>query len=396
MKRRGNHEGTIYQRKDKNGKLIPGAWVGQVSIGFEPATGKPKRQTFYGKTRREVADKIAQALHEQNTGAYVEPNKITLGEWLTRWLQDYKKLQLKNTAYSNYEMVIRLYLVPSLGCRLLRQVQTPDIQAVFTSMIEKGLSRRTVQLTRVVLKAALRQAFEEGMIPRNPADATKLPPQDEKKEEPHFTKEEALHLLDVAKEDRLFAAYHLLFLTGLRRGEMLGMGRDDLNLKAKTLTVRCCLVEVKSPETHKVTLDFHPPKTKKSAATIPLEDDLVKSLKEHLARQEQEKLSFGQAYQDNGLVFCTENGKPIWPRNFNSRYERLLKRAELPYRKPHSTRHTFCTLLLEAGEDLINVSELARHNSIQVTGDIYSHVVDRTKRKAVDKLGQILKKEATE
>jgi integrase len=126
----------------------------------------------------------------------------------------------------------------------------------------------------------------------------------------------------------------------------------------------------------------------KSAATIPLEDDLVKSLKAHLARQAQERLFFGQAYQDNGLVFCTEDGKLIWPRNFNSRYERLLEKAGLEYRNPHSTRHTFCTLLLEAGEDLVNVSELARHASIQVTGDIYAHVVDRVKRKAVDKLGQ--------
>ncbi len=90
---------------------------------------------------------------------------------------------------------------------------------------------------------------------------------------------------------------------------------------------------------------------------------------------------------------CTEDGKLIWPRNFNSRYERLLEKAGLEYRNPHSTRHTFCTLLLEAGEDLVNVSELARHASIQVTGDIYAHVVDRVKRKAVDKLGQILKAE---
>ena len=195
--------------------------------------------------------------------------------------------------------------------RPLRQVQTPDIQAVFTAMIEKGLSRRTVQLTRTITKAALRQTFEEGLIARNPADATKLPLMEKKAQEPYFTQDEALHLLDVAKDDRPFASYHLLLLTGLRKGEMLGLKWEDLDLKAKTLAVRRSLVEVKNPDTHKVTLDFHPPKTEKSAATIPLEDDLIKSLKSHKAKQNEERLFFGQAYNDSGLVFCTEDGKPI-------------------------------------------------------------------------------------
>ena len=263
-------------------------------------------------------------------------------------------------------------------------------------MTQIGLKRRTVELTRTVLRAALKQALEEGMIIRNVADATKLPMKDEQndEEELYFTKEEAMQLLDTAKGDRLYAAYHTLLLTGLRWGEMLGMQRPDLDLTAKTLTVRRCLVEVKHPETHKVTLDYHSPKTRKSGATIPLDDDLVKSLKAHLARQAQEKLSFVGDYNPENLVFCTEDGKRIWPRNFNTRWEKMLKKADLKYRKPHSTRHTFCTLLLGAGEDLVTVSELARHASIQVTGDIYSHVIDRTKRKAVGKLGHSSRRKA--
>ena len=109
-KRRGNGEGNIYQRKDKNGKPIPGAYEAKVSLGFDPATGKPMRPSFSGKTRREVADKIAAALHEINTGVFIKPDKVTLGEWLQRWLHDYKKLEVRDTTYSNYEMVIRLYL----------------------------------------------------------------------------------------------------------------------------------------------------------------------------------------------------------------------------------------------------------------------------------------------
>jgi integrase len=395
-KRRGNHEGCIYQRKDKNDKPIPEAWVGQVSIGFDPATGNPKRQTFYGKSRREVAAKVTKVLHEQNIGAFIDPNKITLGEWLTRWLRDYKKLHVEDTTFDRYEAVARLYLVPPLGKRGLRQLQAAEIQAVFTSMLQKGLGRRTVQLARTVLKMALKQALEEGLIARNPADATKLPPLERKKDEPYFTREEALHLLDVANKDRLYAVYYTAIMTGLRCGELLGLKWEDIDLKAKTLTVRRCLVEVKDPETGKLKLNFHPPKTEKSSATVPLEDDLVKALEDHMEKQDKERFFFDEAYQEKNLVFCTEEGKLIWPRNFRHSYKRLLKRAELQYRRPHSMRHTFCTLLLEAGEDLKNVQELARHSSIQMTADIYSHVLDSTKRKAVDKLGQILKPAPTE
>ena len=187
MKRRGNHEGTIYQRKDKNGKPIPNDWTGQVSIGFDPSTGKPKRQTFYGKTRREVADKIAQALHEQNIGTFIEPNKITLGEWLDTWLATYKKMGTKGIrrqTYMSYEYHIRVHIKPTLGQIPLRQLQTNTLQKLFNGMLESGrknqhededpgLSRGTVMKARKILKAALKQAVEEDLIAKNRTRARK-------------------------------------------------------------------------------------------------------------------------------------------------------------------------------------------------------------------------------
>lgn len=107
-KRRGNGEGTIYKRQD-------GTWAGQVSIGYDPVTGKLKRKSFYGKTRKEVADKMAQVLQEVRNGTFVEPAQTTFGEWLDKWLTSYKKGQLKPTTYQGYEILINVHIKPALG-----------------------------------------------------------------------------------------------------------------------------------------------------------------------------------------------------------------------------------------------------------------------------------------
>ncbi|NPV29478.1 MAG: hypothetical protein HPY58_07450 [Firmicutes bacterium] len=120
-KKRSNGEGTIYQRPD-------GRWAAQITIGYDPSTGKPKRQTFYGKTWAEVNEKITKARYEQQIGAFIEPNKITLGEWLATWLESYKKMKVRPTTYENYEYIIRVHIKPNIGFIPLRQLQASDLQ----------------------------------------------------------------------------------------------------------------------------------------------------------------------------------------------------------------------------------------------------------------------------
>lgn len=119
-------------------------------------------------------------------------------------------------------------------------------------------------------------------------------------------------------------------------------------------------------------------------------EDMVKALKSHKARQNEEKLFFGKSYHNENLVFCTEDGKRIWPRNFNRQYAALLKKAGVEYKKPHSMRHTFASRLIEDGEDLRNVQELLGHTMLSTTADIYSHVTERTKKKVMDRMSGLL------
>ena len=108
MPKRGHGEGTIYKRPD-------GLWTAQIIVGYDLKTGKPKRKSFYGKTRQEVANKLAEVIQEVNTGTFIEPSKITFGEWLDKWLVEYKKSQIKPTTYESYEVIINTHIKPALG-----------------------------------------------------------------------------------------------------------------------------------------------------------------------------------------------------------------------------------------------------------------------------------------
>lgn len=388
--RRLNGEGTIYQRPD-------GRWAAQITIDYDPSTGKPKRQTFYGKTPEEVNEKLTKARYEQQIGAYLEPTKVTLGQWIDIWLNNYKSIKVEKTTLGNYYTMIETYIKPQIGKIQLRQLQPSNLQRYYNYLQEKGrakgsggLSPRMVRYIHSIIHAALDQAMKEGLIIRNPAEATELPKMKKADVEP-LTIEEVNRFIETIKTDRLFPAFCLALKTGLRRGEILGLRWQDIDFKGKKLHVRQTLVEAREPgEEKKVTLLFKPPKTEKSKRTIPLTDDIIKLLKAHKAKQNEDKLFFGKKYHDNGLVFCSEDGKPIWPRNFLRRFTNLQKKAGIEHHRLHDLRHTFATLLLAEGEELRNVQELLGHERISTTADIYTKVLEESKRKAVSKLDSLI------
>jgi integrase len=162
------------------------------------------------------------------------------------------------------------------------------------------------------------------------------------------------------------------------------------DFKAGRFEVKRNLVSIKDETTGKYYLDFGPPKTPKSERIIPMTPAIAKVLKAHKARQNEEKLFFGAAYHDENLVFCTEEGHRIWPRNFNRIYDNLLERAGIEHKKLHTTRHTFATMLIEDGEDMRNVQEMLGHAKMSTTADIYSHVIERTKKKVIDRMAGLL------
>jgi integrase len=202
--------------------------------------------------------------------------------------------------------------------------------------------------------------------------------------------------LDAVREDRLFRAFFLEIGTGLRRGELLGFRWRDVDLEAEVVHVRQTLVRVGNHDATvsnpKTRLIFQEPKTEQSRRTIPIPAAIIEELKCHKARQAEEKLLIGKAYEDHGLVFCRANDRPIDPRNFTRHFERLLQRAGLPRIRFHDTRHTFATLMLELGEAPKVVQSMLGHTKISTTLDIYSHVSLDLERQAAAKLNALLRR----
>ncbi|NPV44790.1 MAG: site-specific integrase, partial [Firmicutes bacterium] len=322
-------------------------------------------------------------------GGYIEPSKITFGEWLDKWLVEYKKGQIKPTTYESYEVIINAHIKPALGNIPLAKLQPHMLQAFYNDRLESGLSTRRVHYCHTIIHQALKQSVKEGLLPRNPAEATS-PPAIKNKQMRPLTEEELLKFLDVAKDDRLYAAYVVAATTGLRRGELLGLCWDCVDLEQGIITVKRQLILLKK----KGLILEETTKTKSGKRTIVLPDDTVKELKAHRKRQAQEKLLLGEAYEDHNLVFCTEKGTPLDPRNFTRHFKRLLKKAGLPTDiRLHDLRHTYATLLLKRGVPAKIVQELLGHSTITITLDLYSHVTLEMQKLAAESLNGLLSKE---
>jgi integrase len=382
-KKRGNNEGTITRRKD-------GRWEAQVFLGRDAVTGKPKRVCFYGKTRQEVSNKRDKALHDIHQGTFVEPHKLLLGKWLDTWLQQYKRPKIRAITYDTYAMILQRHLKPALGHLALRDIRPEHLQRYYN---EKGLNARTIRLHHKILSQALTQAEKNQLVVRNVCRLVELPRQTRREMSTLTVEQVTRQLLPALQNDRLYAAYLTLFMVGLRRGELLGLRWQDIDLNAGELHVRQTIGRVYTYDANskrKTKLIFSEPKTEKSRRTIPVPDACLTALRHHKARQAEEKLMLGQGYQDHGLVFSQADGTPIEPRSLNLYFTQALKRTGLPPKRLHDCRHAFSTWLLEQGIHPKVVSNMLGHSSISVTLDIYSHVSLELEKQAAAKLNAAL------
>ncbi|OAT79306.1 site-specific integrase [Desulfotomaculum copahuensis] len=382
---RGHGEGTITKRSD-------GRWMAQASVGRNPETGKLKRITKYFKTRKEAAAWLAQVSHEKATGSFVEPARVTLGEWLARWLDVYVKPSVRDTTYQNYEILTRVHIIPGLGDKPIQKLLPGDLQAFYNAKMEGGradgkdggLSPRMVRYLHFLLGAALKQAMKEGLVIRNVAEATS-PPRQSKKEIQYLTTEEIQRFLQVAQQSPYFVALITELGTGLRRGELLGLKWEDVDLKRGVITVRRQLVRAKGGPV------FHEPKTDAGVRTVTIPEEVLCELKAHKARQAEIKLQFGQAYEDSGLVFCQGFGQLIEPRGFTRHFDRLLVKAGIRHVSFHSLRHTHATELLRLGINLKTIQGRLGHSNFNVTANFYAHVANELEQEAAEKINEVLK-----
>lgn len=380
MGRRGHDEGSIYQRESD------GKWVAAVNLGYGP-DGKRKRKVIYGKTRKEVSEKLKIALRDQQQGFPIAVERQTVSQFLDKWLQDSVKPTVRSKTYDSYGQIVRLYIAPALGKIQLAKLSPQQVQAFLNAKLESGLSPRTVQYCHAILRRALGQAYKWAQVPRNVATLVD-PPRVRRHEVQPFTPDQARAFLASIQGDRLEALYTVALSLGLRQGEALGLRWSDVDLERGMLTVRMALQRVGGK------LQLVEPKTERSRRTLRLPQVTLAALKAHRVRQLEERLLAGAQWQDSGLVFTSTIGTPMEPRNAFRRYQEALSRAGLPHFRFHDLRHTAATLLLAQGVHPRVIMEILGHSQISLTMNTYSHVVPALGDEAATRMDRALGGEA--
>jgi len=374
MTKRGQNEGSIYKRKD-------GRWTAVVNLGY--VGGKRRRKAFYGKTRKEVQDKLVEALRARQQNLPLAPERQILKQFLERWLEQSARPTLRPRTYEGYRDHVNNHIVPALGHIRLARLSPEDIQQFLNDKLATGLSPRTVQYMHAVLRRALNQAVKWGYLVRNAATLVDRPRSEAYEIEP-LTPEQARKFLEAVKGDRLEALYRVALALGLRKGEALGLRWEDVDFDSAQLSVRYSMQRIDGK------LQLVETKTKRSRRTISMPDSVVSALRQHRARQLQERLLAGGKWQDTGLVFTTTIGTPIDGRKVSGHFKAILKEAGLPQKRFHDLRHTCASLLLAQGVHPRVVMDILGHSTIGMTMNTYSHVIPALQQNAAALMDALL------
>lgn len=380
--------GHLFQR-------YPGRWTIVLDVGrkVDPLTGRTKRvqkwKTIRG-TKKEAQAELATLLHNFNRGQVISPSKMTLAEWLDEWLNSAIKPHKRLRTYETYLSVITQRLKPALGQYRLSDLRASHIQAYYQS---SPLAPATLQLHQAILHNALKAAVMQDLLPRNVAALVIGKP---RQREGHDTLtqncwevEEARRFLDTAKAGtpQQAAFYPLAIYTGARKAELCGLKWSDLDVEKKTLAIVRQLVKVGKAGLLPL---FGPPKNGKSRS-IDLDERTIELLRRHKAQQAAQRLVLGTSYQDHGLIFTRDFGQPILMNNLGQReFARLIELAQVKPITFHGLRHTSATLLLQAGVPIKVVSERLGHKRIEITLNVYAHVLPSMQQDAAVKLGRLL------
>ena len=347
-----------------------------ISLGKDPTTGKYKQQWVSVRgTKKDAEKRLSELLHQIDNGTFIIPGKITLAEYLERWLRDYVKPNLAPRTAEGYESIVRCHLVPALGSIPLTQLKPEHLQRYYSEKLSGGrydgmgdLSRTTVSHHHTCLHRALKMALQWGLISHNPADAITAPrPQ---RSEIHTMNEDDLStFLEAAEKTPYHVLFYTALFTGMRRSELLALRWCDLDLLLCQAYVTRSLHHLRTGETV-----FRSPKTAKGRRMVSLSPSAAKLLQEHKDKQAAQRTMLGIPVKDDDLVFINFEGKPLLPDTVSHAWVKLVKRAGLDGIRFHDARHSHASLMLKQGVHPKVVQERLGHATISTTLDLYSHV----------------------
>lgn len=382
------------------GRLPSGRWRWRITVGLRP-DGTPIGLSGTAETQKAAEQAKLAALVDHQRGVLAQPDRITVGEWLARWL-DAKKPSLAAKTNHNYEKLVERHIEPHLGRKRLQALRPVDLHDLYAALTRKGLVDTQRQVHNI-LHAAFAEAVRLDLIVRNPSDVIRPTPPRRKMEAEKakaLTADEIARLLPFLREDRWGLPFEFMLATGMRRGEVCGLRWEDVDLETGRLRFRHNLVTVAGKPV------LGPPKTESRARPLRLSGDAIDCLRRQAAQQALERKALGpgpvkghpknyrrkRVWHDSGFVFTALYGAPLHPDRLRDHLIRFCTQAGIRHVTNHELRHTHASLMLRRGVPLEVVSQKLGHARPSFTADVYRHVYEDEHEKWALDLSDLIEK----
>ena len=382
-RKRANGEGSISKRSN-------GTWEGRITVGFDPSTGKQIRKSIYGRTQKEVREKMNELQLQYanvSTVEEIDAVEMTLSEWLDTWLADYIQ-DVKPGTKVSYTSIVDNHIRPVLGKIALQKLKPPMIQKFYNQLREKGLSPKYIKNIHGVLHRALDMAIKIEFIEKNYTSVCSLPKSEMKEIQPLDAPEQR-KLLDAIKGEEYEDLIIVDLFTGLRSGELIGLTWDCIDFDKGIISVKKQLVQTRQTGAE---YTFGSLKNGKTRVIMPAQF-VIQILKRHRIRQAEMRLAAGELWNEGkfpNLVFTHRDGSHLSQPTVWKEFQKLLEKAGLEHHRVHDLRHTFAINSIMAGDDIKTLQENMGHYSAAFTLDRYGHVTETMRKASSDRMQRFI------
>lgn len=377
MARREKGNGSISQRKD-------GTWTGRAFLGYKK-DGKQFIKAVYGKTEAEVKKKLKALQKDIIKFSPQESVKLTMSELLDDWLYNIKQVELKPSSFDRVEITVNKLIKPNIGYLQVQSLTMQDIQQLINVLNNQGYSYSYIKKVYNAINAVLKIAVERDYIRKSPCTRIVLPKQSQRRRSDIvFFSDDEVNKITASALFRYTTgrykykhgyAFIILLNTGMRVGELLALKWDNINFNERQIHVtetRTQIVDRTNAEQKYTTVD-QSTKTSSGNRYIPINKQTEEAL-----------LYFKSLGYNNPYIMANSDKGVITYRNLHRALSNILKDNNIDHGSIHSLRHTFATRLFKNGVDVKVISELLGHSDISITYDIYTHVIDEQKKKAIN------------
>ncbi len=352
-----------------------------VLNGVDEITGTRKQTWIAAGPDKKLAEKqLTKILHEMDMNIYVRPGKLTFGEHLQDWLQNYVKPNLAPSTYQGREQQVRKHIIPRLGRVTLTDLKPTQLQKFYGDKLAAGLSPRTVHDLHAIIHTVLQVAVKRGLVGRNVADITDPP--SFSSPEMHTLDQRGLStVLEAAKQTQYYSLWYALLFSGARRSEILALRWQDVDLTTGQLSIARSLHQLRTGE-----IIYRQPKTVRSRRIVNLPQSCVLVLRQHKDNAE----ALHESLKEDDLVFCHVDGSPYLPCSISHAWMKHVRRCGFPGIRLHDTRHTHASILIAAGVPVPVVAERLGHSRTSTTLNVYAHALPGQQQAAANKFDDIV------